>query len=171
MNITVNKDDAVTALAIIETHPERWDQDNWRVETDDDKKPIESFPDDPLNESCGTAGCLAGWVVFLNRVKWGGLNEMRLGDTVANSQCTCPPEDRFCTCGNLMTVAHYAQVRLGLDADGADALFAPENTLADLRAGVKALTNDEDVAHAVHASHWEKNNTECKDCFPDDDDE
>jgi hypothetical protein len=170
MPIPVDRDVAVTALAIIETHPERHNQEEWRT---DSGHPIEDFPDDPLNEECDTAGCLAGWVAFLDRVKWATKHPwMHYGDQVADpDRCTCPPESRFCICGNHMRVATYAQERLGLSAVEADSLFGPENTVDDLRAGIKALVNGEDVDVAVHESHLEHENTKCDDCFPYDNDD
>lgn len=169
----VDRDLGVTAMAIIETHPERHNQEQWRIEYDG--RPVEDFPDDPLNEGCGTAACMAGWVALLDRVKW-ATNHIHpwlyYGDKVADpDSCTCPPERRFCTCGNHISVSAYARQRLGLDPAGADALFDPENTTNDLRAGVKAMVNGENVEDAVHRSHSEHDNTRCKECFPEDDDD
>lgn len=173
--MNVDTDVGITAVAIIETHPDRHDQENWRIDTGGPGHRIEDFPDDPLNESCGTGGCLAGWIAFLDRVKWATspLHPwMPYGDRVADPEhCTCPPESRFCTCDNYISVSWYAQQRLGLDAEGASALFGPENTPEDLSAGVKAAANGGDVAEAVHRSHVEHNNTKCDECFPGDEDD
>lgn len=172
--MNVNTDVAVTALAIIETHPERHDQENWRVE-DRDGKPVEDFADDPLNDECGTSGCLAGWIAFLDRVKWAGnpvYPGLHQADRVADpDRCTCAPDERFCVCGYNMPISFYAQRRLGIDYEEASALFDPANTTDDLSAGVKAVVNGEDVTDAVHRSHAEHGNTKCDWCFPDGDDE
>ena len=171
MNLTIDTDLAVTALAVIETHPERHTQDNWRDDRDDRHR-AEDF-DDPLDEECGTAFCLAGWIVTLDRAKWAAKVDqypipLLKGDHVGEPEyCTCPPEARYCTCGNDMSVAEYAACRVGLDAIDADALFGPENRVEDLRAGVKALVNGEAVADAVHVSHVENHRTECTVCFPE----
>ena len=187
MTIEVDKDLAVTAMAIIETHPDRWDQGSWRMDpltgpVGRGRKPLEDFADDPLNEDCGTTGCLAGWVAFLDRVKWGankhmtvGGQPLQFGDMVQNpDRCVCAPDARFCTCENLMPVQEYARLRLGMNPQEADALFNGDNGLEDLKAGVKALANGQDVAWAVHQSHQEHGNEACSECFDDwdsDDDE
>lgn len=164
MSITVDKDLAVTALSVIETRPERWDQGSWREDFNNPDRPIEDFHDDPLDDQCGTAFCMAGWVAALDRAKWAGRltsvgrNNYRFdmyGDRVADpDRCTCPPQRPFCTCENTMLVSEYAQMRLGLTVDEADALFNGDNQIEDLRAGVKALLNGEDVDTAVSTSRW-----------------
>jgi hypothetical protein len=176
MTIEINHDDAVTAMAIIESNPDRWNQGSWRGDDRVGKgKAVEDFPNDPLNPECGTTGCLAGWVVFLNGIKWAGRAPGQLfHDMVQDPDtCTCAPTARICTCGNAMSVQEYARKRLGMSNDDADALFSGDNDLDDLRAGVKALANGESVFLAVHQSHRENDNEACGDCFDgwDDSDE
>jgi len=145
MTITVNKDLAVQAMSAIETMPQRHEQASWRYDTGGRVGRIEQFHDDPLNPECQTAFCFAGWVATLDKAKW-VVNRQHdsVSHLVANPDtCTCPPEQRYCNCGNYMTVGRYAQERLGLDEVDADALFASENTVEALRIGVKAIMNDE----------------------------
>lgn len=171
--INVNKDRAVEAMSVIETHPDRHDQGAWRTEKGTERNAYENFRDDPLNPECGTAGCLAGWVAFLDGVRWAGIYNIefarwyRAADMVSDpDRCTCPPQDRLCTCGNYMTVNDYASQRLGIDVDEANALFDGDNDLSDLREGVKALMNGENVYEAVHMSRHE--NDDDFDCGDDD---
>jgi hypothetical protein len=159
MDLSIDHDLAVTALSVIEMYPSRHNQESWRDDRDDRHR-IEDF-DDPLDEACGTAFCHAGWIATLDGAKWAAKVDqypmpLLKGDRVAHPEyCTCPPQDRYCTCGNDMPVSVYAAERVGLSDPEAEALFAAHNKVEDLRAGTKALVNGEDVYDAVHRSHEE----------------
>jgi hypothetical protein len=91
-------------LEHITAHREEWDQTVWAVQ-----------------DSCGTAYCLAGTTCILN------------GDTVDWSRASGLGEDRQClhlTTGEL--IQYRAISLLGLTVRQADSLFCPCNTLRDL---------------------------------------
>ena len=178
MDLSIDHDLAVTALSVIEMYPSRHNQESWRDDRDDRHR-IEDF-DDPLDEACGTAFCHAGWIATLDHAKWAARMDLVVsgtiplikGDRVAlPGYCTCPPEQRYCECGNDVPVSIYAAHRVGLDDAGADALFAPHNTVEDLRAGTKALVNGEDVYEAVHQSHMDHGRACSDGCMGEEDDE
>lgn len=125
--IEVNKDLAVEAMAVIETHPERWKQSCWKSESGSGVSTIHDFADDPLDPACKTAFCLAGWVGALDHKAWH------------------PTEDSVWTGTSWMPIEDYATARLGLTQREATCLFDPYNSLEMLAAGVKALMNNQDI--------------------------
>ncbi len=85
--------------------------------------------------ACGTTYCLAGWMATLDGQKWvatrrAGLLEGPGGRPRHLSDWACSVLDPQ-------------------DVRNVDALFSASNTLGDLRAGVKAYLNDEDVIAAI----------------------
>ena len=151
MKITVNQDRAVEALAIIETYPERHQQASWRADFGELRGRVENFFEDPLNPACETAFCLGGWIVALDHLRWAvGQDGYPLSHLVEDPRrCKCPPEQRYCDCGHFMSVGTYAALRLGITTEEGDALFGSDNSVDDLRAGVKALMNDEDICAVI----------------------
>lgn len=125
------KDLAAATMAQIEMHPERWSQSNWR---------------------CETGMCFAGTMADISsEVNW--LNENPNGvdsDKVVDSD------------GNIYTVDEWACDKLDLaDYDesiwrGDEHLFSMDNNMDDLRAGVKAYINDEDVEAAIRVERNER---------------
>jgi hypothetical protein len=108
--MTVNITLLRRTLSQIETHPELWDQADWRNET-----------------SCGTSHCFAGWAAVLN----GAAFVRRPDGSVSNTE-VIPPGG-----GDAEPVWDYAARALGIEHTiGGDCdmppLFHSWNTLADL---------------------------------------
>jgi len=83
---------------------------------------------------CGTTYCLAGWMATLDGQKW--VEGRRRGSLE--------------TPGGLRHISDWAYDVLDpQDARDVHALFRGENSLASLRAGVKAYLNDEDIIAAI----------------------
>lgn len=125
-----SKDLLVEAMAQIEMEPGSWVQKFWLSR-------CENFlPEDNL---CGTAGCLAGWVTILDAdylTEHGWVIDYT-HQVLSNKQ------------GDTMSIGVYAADRLGLDQESAEALFFEDNTMDDLRVGVKAVLNGQDVTEAI----------------------
>jgi hypothetical protein len=91
---------------------------------------------------CGAAGCFAGWRAFQD-----GYTEVHeSGEYLVNPK-TGAVLPVYAAGGSAFprtgtTVALYAMRRFGLDRDEAHLLFDGENTLADIREMVAALTKE-----------------------------
>lgn len=105
------------ALAHIEAHPEQHDQGVWARNVGDDGK-----------VNCGTAGCLAGWVVAQDdpdaRFIRDDLDEQIPGNTYSQVQTGT---------GKVESVEGRAQRLLGLNLEQGRALFGADNTVEHLR--------------------------------------
>lgn len=109
------------ALAHIEAHPEQHDQGVWLRKVD-----------------CGTAACLAGWVVIQEYPEAGFVRDRYdIGNTY--SRVDILPE------GEAPLVDEVASQLLGITSDQADALFDESNTIGHLRAMRDLLAADENV--------------------------
>lgn len=117
-------------MSYIEAHPRTWNQANWYVNVDPEDGSTKHFwriEEVTEQNSCGTSFCFAGHVALRegfpapplqNGVEWEReVSGERWGEAV----------DAF------------AEKVLGIDPEQAEALFAGENTMADLRNMVTAL--------------------------------
>ena len=121
-NFTDPKDLLVAALSMIEMHPETWDQRDWKTES-----------------ACGTTYCLAGWMAQLDGQKW---------ERACSSTCFLENQAGSVDVGDWAT----SLLEPGFDplvSRVLHPLFDALNTLEDLRVGVKAYLNDEDIADAI----------------------
>ena len=110
---TVNLDVLDAALAHIAAHPEQHDQRHWIVRGPD----------------CGTAMCLAGVVAW--QAGWAPEWSTGFSDNV-NGNAWMDTAD-VTRDGKIRLVSSLAAELLGIGWRDADRLFAPDNTLADLR--------------------------------------
>lgn len=109
------------ALAHIEAHPEQHDQGVWLRKVD-----------------CGTAACLAGWVVIQEYPEAGFVRDRYdIGNTY--SRVDILPE------GKAPLVDEVAFQLLGITSDQADVLFDERNTIGHLKAMRDLLAADENV--------------------------
>lgn len=121
----VNTELLLKTMAHIEAHLDQWDQGTWAMRTD-----------------CGTAGCFAGTACLLAGYQF---------DFSKAAYWTC---DGTVT-AELTTgerISTKAKELLGLDAFQAEQLFAPSNTLLQLRQIVSELTGV-DLSDRVEAVH------------------
>jgi hypothetical protein len=115
------------ALKQIETHPETWDQESWRVAT-----------------GCGTKMCLAGWVCELAGGRWISPTSSGLFVESFDDPATiCERWDGVLS----VSARSRATTLLGLTREQARTLFLASNTLDDLRRTAVALER-EDLARA-----------------------
>lgn len=120
------KDALVAALAKIEMHPETHQQSIWW---------------------CGSAGCLAGHAIDIN-------------ENTAFKSLTGNEEYDYDFVIDIPTRRGYATpqewfISQGMHEADARSLFSPTNSLEDLRAGVKAVLNDENVWDEIIAARRE----------------
>lgn len=127
---TLNVELLEEIMSYIEAHPQTWNQANWYVNVDPEtgsQKHFWRIEEVTEQNSCGTSFCFAGHVALRegfpappleNGVEW----EREVSDL---------------TWGESVDV--FAEKVLGIDPEQAEALFAGENTMADLRNMVTAL--------------------------------
>lgn len=125
---------AVEIVALIGDNLDRWYQDSWRHNGQPEER-YEAFREDPLNPSCKTSFCHAGWVAAVDGVRWfAGSNDL-IGHP---ARCTCT--GKHCTVErHVIHVSDYAAGRLGLNSDEASRLFNGDNTFDDLEAMTAAM--------------------------------
>lgn len=135
--MAVNKRLLRKTLAVIEAHPEHWDQESYASKNE-----------------CGTTACFAGWAVVLSGYKLlyrHGSPSFGHGRTL--SEVVARPEDAMLG-GRLMhfrgglyrgvvSIPAVARRLLGLDCDQAYSLFQGNNLMDDLRAKVAHLCSDD----------------------------
>lgn len=109
-----NTDLLKRTLAHIEANPSEWQQSSWAARTD-----------------CGTAYCFAGWAVKLSKPDAVPYFESNESDVtfLARSE------------GDVFDIEDLAIDLLDIECDEADQLFAPSNSLDDLRRLVGELTD------------------------------
>lgn len=131
---------AVEVVALIDDNLNRWYQDSWRHNGEPHEK-YEEFREDPLNPSCRTSFCHAGWVAAIDGVRWfDGSNDL-IGHP---DHCTCT--GKYCTVtSHVIHVSDYARTRLGLDETEAARLFNGDNTFSDLEAMTAAMAAGQTV--------------------------
>lgn len=156
---------AVEILAIIEANKERWHQSAWRIELDG--HPIEGYVDDPLNPTCTTAFCFAGWVAAVDGVKWAeGDRTEKVGDP---RLCDC--KTKYCENEHHQVhVSGYASARLEMEGDDEE-LFNGENSLQQLRDGVNAMVTGDSVVFAIKGYDEDEDEDYYDDDDNDDDEE
>lgn len=108
------------ALDHIEAHPERHEQGVWV------RKSV----------NCGTAGCIAGWVV---------VQEYPDAEFVQDSHDHGGSYSSVALPGGVESIEQVARGLLGIDTGQGDALFASGNTLDELRAMRDLLAERPDV--------------------------
>lgn len=79
-----------------------------------------------IETECGTAGCLAGWRVILDGGRPIPNTNREYYDGVGDYLATMPD-------GKVVDIEEYAQGRLELTGCECRALFAPNNTVEDLK--------------------------------------
>lgn len=118
-------------LDYIRTHPEEHDQGTWAAKTD-----------------CGTAMCFAGTAVMLAGYEF--VWDCGIDGTFSAHLCRVPPghPDELCRWGQdeLAEIPKVAQRELGLTNDQKNWLFFHSDTLDDLEAAVKDITNEQGAA-------------------------
>lgn len=122
------------AMEFIEAHPERWNQETWG----------ETEPGASLTEPCGTTGCLAGWMAWIDGMEPGRVGHLVEGLHGQTWTFIHEPGKE----GSSTDIETWAAQRLDLE-DGEDLLFGSDNSMAVLRAGVDAYLKDRDVRLAV----------------------
>jgi hypothetical protein len=83
------------------------------------------------NETCGTAGCFAGWRVMLDgytELRFNGENEVTALCNPDTGECVLPTQ-----------IADWATRSLGLNSQEVNRLFCSDNTLRDLKEIVDEL--------------------------------
>lgn len=127
-----------TTLEFIKTHPDQWNQEVWREPT-----------------KCGTSACFAGWAVTLAGGQFGpGAQNVNLDSLTLPADSLATMRDFGIDTIGGMHISEAAEWLLGLvevceedgdrwlDADKADRLFAPGNSLADLERIVAELCGE-----------------------------
>lgn len=150
------------AINFVLEHPEYHDQHAWMVWEGainlSEATPILARPlrdpwqGEPIRErvlastiepSCGTAGCLAGWVVSLNKELVVIQRDYEDGDVEGEGDYeldllwVVEPETN-----KMITISNRAKDLLGIDAYEASVLFDPENSRGALRRMALDLLND-----------------------------
>lgn len=105
-------------MSFIETHPHDHDQNWWR---------------------CGTARCFAGWASFLAGGRFVSSEHDKTHIVASNGVKNFRASTIRTPEGDLLHVGDHAVIVLGMDDFDADALFSPDNSIADLRRMVDNL--------------------------------
>ena len=125
------------AVSFIEAHPKLHNQEVWVSPNFDDE-----------GEACGTAACLAGWIVILEH----NLNVNTPFFQKLNNQISYVP------IGDQEVDVRYEAARLlDITGDEADWLFYQENTIEDIKAIGKDLANgDPEAAYDTYREVLER---------------
>ena len=112
---------------------ELYDDGEDNIETLSPLELVDPTKEGPL-DNCGTVGCLAGWVVSLNRDE---LIVREYGSWETSPTMVYDPKT-----GDKQSVRDRAADLLGLDDGEAHKLFHGENTIHELRAGALVILNN-----------------------------
>jgi hypothetical protein len=116
--MTINAARLQATMSFIESRPHDHDQQWWR---------------------CGTARCYAGWASFLAGGRFVSSEDDKTHIVASNGVKNFRASTVRTPEGELLHVADHATIVLGIDDADADALFSPDNTIADLRRMVDNL--------------------------------
>jgi hypothetical protein len=162
---------ATEVMELIEDNLSRWYQGSWRQDNGPDGEQvctapvtaIEAFAEDPLNPSCTTSFCYAGFVGAIKGVRWAKGRQENIGDPKV---CDCTT---FCceVDSHQISVATYAAEQLGIELGDADALFNGENNVEQLRSGTQAIVYGWSVVDAISGDDYDDDEEEDEE---DDDD-
>lgn len=127
---TLNVELLEEIMSYIEAHPQTWNQANWYVNVDPEDGSEKGFwriEEVTEENSCGTSFCFAGHVALREGFPTPPLNNNMEWERKVDGEFYRESVDQF------------AEKVLGIDSEQGEALFAGENTMAELRNMVTAL--------------------------------
>lgn len=140
----------------IENNRDRWNQASWVEDPSGgdtgtiDK--MKTYAEDPLNPSCKTTGCFAGWTVLLSGYRPHVATSHFLGSgteyAYLDDLYVVPPGKNVMDITAVETIPKVARDLLGITQDEANLLFHPYNTMDEMYA-VVAGWEDEELTKAV----------------------